>query len=43
MKGILIVGVCFEAQIVDQAPADAHDMPMGAIITEQRIIEPMKQ
>jgi len=43
MDGILAVGVCFEAQLVSLAPLEAHDMPMGAIITERRIIEPMKQ
>ena len=41
MEGILAVGVCFEAQLVDRAPADAHDMSVGAIITEQRIIWPI--
>ena len=43
MAGILTVGVCFEAQLVARAPADKHDVPMRAIITERRIIEPMKQ
>lgn len=43
MAGILAIGVCFEAQIVETAPAEAHDAPLGAIITEERIILPMKQ
>jgi len=43
MTGILAVGVCFEAQIVGAVPAAAHDAPLGAILTEERIILPMKQ
>ena len=43
MEGILAVGVCFEAQILEAVPADDHDVQLGAIVTEQRIIWPMKQ
>jgi 5-formyltetrahydrofolate cyclo-ligase len=43
MEGILAVGVCFEAQLVESAPVDAHDVRLGAIVTEERIILPMKQ
>lgn len=43
MDGILAVGVCFEAQLVVSAPTEDHDVRLGVIITERRIIEPMKQ
>jgi len=43
MEGILAVGVCFEAQLVARAPTDEHDVRTGAIVTEQRIIEPMNR
>ncbi len=43
MEGILAVGVCFEAQLVASAPSEGHDVRLDAIVTEQRIIEPMKQ
>ncbi|MCB9846913.1 MAG: 5-formyltetrahydrofolate cyclo-ligase [Phycisphaeraceae bacterium] len=43
MEGILAVGVCFEAQVLDAVPADDHDVRVGAIVTEERIIWPMKR
>jgi len=41
MEGVLAVGVCFEAQLVEAVPAEAHDQRLSAIVTERRIIEPM--
>lgn len=32
------VGVCFEQMIVPEIPVDEHDVPMDAILTEDRII-----
>lgn len=33
------VALAFEVQIVPQAPAEAHDVPMQKIVTETRVIE----
>jgi 5-formyltetrahydrofolate cyclo-ligase len=35
--------LAFELQIVPQAPADAHDVPMKKIVTETRVIEPQAE
>ncbi len=32
------IGVCFEVQIAEWLPRDAHDVPVEAIITEHRVI-----
>lgn len=43
MKRVLAIGVCFELQLVEEAPVDDHDRRLDAIVTERRIIEPMKR
>lgn len=35
-KGLL-VGLCFESQLVEEVPMEAHDIPMDVVITEKRI------
>lgn len=35
----MTVALAFEEQIVPDVPADAHDVPVGKIVTEKRIIE----
>jgi 5-formyltetrahydrofolate cyclo-ligase len=32
------VGIAFDFQIVERVPREPHDVPVGTIITEQRII-----
>ena len=32
------VGVCFESQLLDHLPAEPHDAPMHAIVTESRFV-----
>jgi 5-formyltetrahydrofolate cyclo-ligase len=32
------VGICLECQLVEQVPAEAHDVRMHAIVTENRLI-----
>ncbi len=36
--GGLKIGVCLEAQIVDNVPVDSHDQPVEFIVTEKRVI-----
>ena len=36
------VALAFEAQIVPLVPADLHDIAVGKIVTERRVIEAMK-
>jgi 5-formyltetrahydrofolate cyclo-ligase len=36
----MTAALAFELQVVPQAPAHAHDVPMKKIVTEARIIEP---
>jgi len=37
-KDICKIALCYEFQIVDQIPANTHDIPMDYIITENRVI-----
>ena len=37
-KGKTFIGLAFEFQIVDKIPTNKHDVPVGMIITEERII-----
>lgn len=32
-----LVGLCFDARLADTLPADAHDVPMDAIVTERAV------
>lgn len=34
-----IVALAYEFQVMDAVPSDSHDVPMGTIITEERIID----
>ena len=34
------VALAFEAQIVDELPCEAHDLPVTVIVTEDRVIRP---
>ncbi len=36
--GAPAVGYCFDAQVVEEVPAEAHDRRVEAIVTEQRVI-----
>ena len=33
------IGLCFDFQIVDKIPNEAHDIPVDLIVTDERIIE----
>lgn len=35
-----VVGLAFEAQMVERIPAAAHDVPMHAVVTEAAVYEP---
>ena len=35
------VGVAFEAQVVPAVPSAEHDVPLGAVVTERRVIRPV--
>lgn len=37
-KIVHIIGVCFECQLIDAIPIERHDMAVGRIITEERVI-----
>ena len=39
-EGVPRVALAFEAQIVDQLPCEAHDLPVTVIVTEDRVIRP---
>lgn len=32
--GALVIGVCFEEQLVDELPVDVHDVPMHVVVTD---------
>jgi 5-formyltetrahydrofolate cyclo-ligase len=34
------IGVAFSSQIVEEIPADGHDLPVGMIVTEREVIIP---
>lgn len=36
--GHVKVGVCFDLQLIAKVPADAHDVPLDAIVTEKEIV-----
>lgn len=36
--GRLLIGLCFELQLVDALPAEAHDVAMDLLITEERVL-----
>lgn len=38
--GVTIVGLAFEAQMVELVPAAAHDVPMDAVVTEAAVYVP---
>jgi 5-formyltetrahydrofolate cyclo-ligase len=38
--GIPRVALAFEAQLVDELPCEAHDLPVTAIVTEDRVVRP---
>ena len=38
--GALKVGLAFELQLLACVPADPHDVPMDAVVTEDRVIQP---
>jgi len=38
--GVPRVALAFEAQIVDELPCEAHDLPVTVIVTEDRVIRP---
>ena len=33
------IGLCFDFQVVDRIPREAHDVPVDFIVTEERVIE----
>lgn len=33
-----VVGVCFDAQLVDDVPMDAHDVRMDIVVTDARVV-----
>jgi 5-formyltetrahydrofolate cyclo-ligase len=36
--GAIKIGLAFELQIIESVPADAHDVPMDFVVTEDRVI-----
>jgi 5-formyltetrahydrofolate cyclo-ligase len=38
--GVPVIGICFEAQIVEEVPSEEHDVPVSAVVTESRVIRP---
>lgn len=32
------IGLCFDEQIIDRVPRDAHDVPMNLVVTDRRVI-----
>lgn len=41
-KECLIAALAFDFQIADKIPAESHDIKMGKIITESRVINPVR-
>ena len=39
-QGCLVAAIAFDFQILDMVPAEAHDIKIGRIITESRVINP---
>ena len=39
-SGVLI-GFCFEFQLLDRLPAESHDVPVDYIVTEQGLFSPL--
>jgi 5-formyltetrahydrofolate cyclo-ligase len=39
-RGLPKLGLAFDCQIVDALPAQPHDVPMDAVVTETRVIRP---
>ena len=37
--GVLKVGLCFECQMIDRLPTEAHDQSVDLIVTESRVID----
>lgn len=37
-KGVSLCGVCFDFQVIDEAPAEEHDVPLTAIATDRRLV-----
>lgn len=37
------IGVCFEAQLLEQVPSEPHDAPMHQIVTEARLVRCLPQ
>ena len=35
----LLLGVCFDCQLIDVVPREMHDVRMNKIVTESRLIE----
>ena len=42
-QNISHIGLAFEFQIVDEIPAEKHDLPVDKIVTEERIIDCLKK
>lgn len=36
--GVPVVGVCFDAQIVEEVPREPHDRAVDLVVTERRVI-----
>ncbi len=37
--GAVVVGICYDWQVVERVPVDVHDRSMDVIITEKRLLE----
>lgn len=37
-RNCIKIGVCYDFQVIDQIPHDAHDIPLDSLVTEKRII-----
>ncbi|MFH0867970.1 MAG: 5-formyltetrahydrofolate cyclo-ligase [Candidatus Woesearchaeota archaeon] len=38
-KGVKIIGLAFELQIVDEVPEEEHDVPVDCVVTEERVLK----
>jgi 5-formyltetrahydrofolate cyclo-ligase len=38
----LTVGLAFDEQVIDAVPAEAHDVPLGAVVTPTRTLRPRR-
>ena len=40
LDAALVLGLAFDAQLVAELPAEPHDVPMSAVVTESEVVRP---